>query len=141
MRGKIGSNHCTDSQKSEQAVSNALRNRGIKNRLVRCKRGPYDILCKNGTRVEVKHSAKNAKGVWRFAISRHRELDESEVDFYVLSLTGLAKWTRIFVVLPAPLETSMVQISLRSLFNQHAANIRAFDLIREMEMNNKKRAK
>lgn len=133
MRGKIGSNHLADSAKSEQAVSNALRNRGIKNNLVRFKHAPYDIICKNGTRVEVKHSKRNAKGVWRFAISRHRVLDESEVDFYVLSLTGLAKWTRIFIVLPAPLNTTSIQISLRSMFNQYAGAIRAFHLIENAE--------
>jgi len=94
---------------------------------------PYDVLTKNGLRIEVKDSIRNKRGEWVFNFARHGKLDESEVDFYVLCCRGLSKHYRVFVVIPAPMRLKYKRISLRMLVNQWAKYIANWQQITDAE--------
>lgn len=81
-------------------------------------RFPYDLLV-NGKRVEVKE-AKFSKQCWTFNIHRHAKLDESHVDVYILRLKNVPGFkASIHLIIPAPLKTKVIRISMRSLLTRY----------------------
>ena len=126
-------------RKSEIGVSNWLKNHGIPNRIVSRTRGSkWDILTRNGMRVEVKSSTRNKNGEWEFGIARQGRLNEKGVNFYVLAFLGLAKHTRLYVVLRAPLKKRKLLVTLRSLINKYAVNISDWKRIYRAEVRREK---
>jgi hypothetical protein len=118
-------------QASEYAAYQWLltRCRGTK----RAKYGdPYDAIYK-GCRIEIKCSEFDGKK-WRFNIHRHGKLKEHEVDVYVLRLEGCKIFggkAALHLVLPAPIGSPTVQITLRSLFSRYAQYFNRLDLINQ----------
>jgi hypothetical protein len=128
------------SKKAEYAVTELIRRHcGIRAKAVGGNgkgSSPFDVLTERGVRVEVKDSKRNARGEWYFNIVRHGRLDERQVDAYVFTLRGLGK--RVFVVVPAPVETRSIKMTLRTLVNKWSRYVDNWGLIAQMD---KKRAK
>jgi hypothetical protein len=79
---------------------------------------PYDLLTKNGLRIEVKYSSYNPKrNHWVFNIYRHGVLDESQADFYVLWLEPIQPLLKqhLYIVLPAPVGQKVIKIGPKTL--------------------------
>ena len=89
----------------------------------------FDILVDGSVRVECKDSRRGYGGRWHFPIARHGELNESEVDFYIFALRGMAKRARVYVILPAPIGKTGLCMSMRSLLTRYARFIDNWDAI------------
>jgi len=74
----------------------------------------YDLIVGH-LHIEVK-TAHFSRGLWRFNIHRHGKLKEGEVHWYILRLLGVPGFkSAIHLVIPSPIGTPNVQISIRSL--------------------------
>lgn len=116
-----------ESLHAEKLVAAQIRlHTDLKSKLVGDYNAAYDLVAGN-VRIEVKAAPlKNKK--WRFNIHRHGVVDERDVDVYVLVLEGLMKY-RLYCVIPAPLNTPTLEISLRGLFGKFAKYVGNWDAI------------
>jgi hypothetical protein len=121
-----------ESHEAEDKVYDLLRSNGIK--VIRSNyKSPYDYLYE-GKRIELKHSKGTMRldghTIWKFNIHRHGVLDESQVDFYIFRLENVPEFSyAIHLVIPAPLGSATLEITLRSLITQYAIHFNRFDLI------------
>jgi len=91
---------------------------------------PYDLLVNGEKRVEVKVCFRRDDGNWKFNIHRHGILDESNVDVYVLRLEGVPDFkAALHLIIPAPLGSMTIAISLRSLITRFGRYYNRFDFI------------
>jgi hypothetical protein len=117
----------------EQRTFTVLQRRGL-NPVRESYHCPWDMTC-GEARVELKGS-KFSKGGWAFNIHRHNELDESQVDFYVLHFTDVPEMISrndIFLVMRAPLGVYTLSITPRLLLLKFGKHNNRFDLIRNFK--------
>jgi hypothetical protein len=111
---------------------------------------PFDLFTPRGTRIEVKfspfrmHKGENLRNGkqprWFFNIHRHNNLEESNVDFYVLvcqpnDLTSAVGMDiNIYLVVPAPIGRSTLGISMRTLLMKYGPFVDAVDAIRRFDV-------
>lgn len=84
---------------------------------------PYDLLVDEQFRIEVKCADMQMQDdapLWKFNIHRHGVVNE-RADFYVFRLEHVpfTKYA-VHLLFKAPLETSVAQVSFRSLLNKDA---------------------
>ncbi len=90
---------------------------------------PFDAVC-CGKRVEFKAGTLRNDGTWLFNIHRHGVVNESQVDVYVLRLEDVPGFKyAVHLIVPAPLNTPTVSISLRSLLTRWGRFFNRFDFI------------
>jgi hypothetical protein len=117
----------------EAAVVSWLRRHGVKCKRVADYNSRFDVLTDSGLTIEVKTASlgsRRGRDCWRANFHRHGKLKESGVDFYILVLDESELFScRIFVVIPAPIGSSTMCITARTLLNRFAANINNWLLI------------
>jgi hypothetical protein len=133
-------------RKAEKLIATRLRQAGIPCKLVAADGLPWDIVTESGLHVECKagnfrrgrvvhrkdrKKPKELSSHWQISIARKGVLNESGVDFYVIYLTGCADLRPVYLVMPAPIHSKNIVITLRSLLMQYAGNVNAWHLIRE----------
>jgi hypothetical protein len=131
-------------KRTEGLVAVMLRRRGISCHRVGKVRSPFDVLTAGGLRCEVKAAAfRRSRKAWVVSIQRQGKLDESQVDFYVLSLSvgGLfnrAKHKKIYLVIESPIRRKQIVITLHRLLTQWKNNVGAWSLIKQAERRTKR---
>jgi len=95
----------------------------------------YDLVV-NGLRVEVKEARplKRHKRhtYWQANIHRHGRVKESEVDVYIIRLVGIPEFTAaLYLLIPAPLKTPTLKITLRSLLQRYGVYVDNMQLLGE----------
>jgi hypothetical protein len=119
----------------ERATVTWLRRHGVKCKRVADYNSRFDVLTDSGLKIEVKTASlgsRRGRDCWRANFHRHGKLKESGVDFYILVLDENDLFScRIFVVIPAPIGSSTICITARTLVNRFAANINNWSLIAE----------
>lgn len=86
---------------------------------------PFDLLVNNSLRVEVKYARPSDGWLWRINFHRHGELDETNVDFYVVMLDGIPGFAKkaMFLVFPAPAAVKSMTFTFATLLRKHHRHI------------------
>ena len=111
---------------------------------------PFDLYTPNGTRLEVKWSPfgviarkcsrySNGRRGWQFNIHRHGNIDNGNVDFYILvcqpsqELVKIGFGTPIFLVVQSPITIPVVRLSLRTMLMKWGAKANAVEPLKAFD--------
>lgn len=103
--------------------------------------GGPDTLLVDGARVEVKTAAaRDSRGRWLINLHRHGELDETDVDAYLILLSGVPDRgpMSLYIVLPAPQRVKLLAFSVSSLMRLYAGNIEDWETLKAIAKRAKK---
>ncbi len=128
-------------RRAERTVAQMLRLHGIPCKLIARENRGWDVeTTKARLRIEVKaarllrHRKKNhltRSPFWAVSIARQHRLRE-DCDFYVIRLLG-DDLRKIYLILPAPLRTKMLQVTFLQLLTKYRDNVNAWHLIQDAD--------
>jgi carboxypeptidase C (cathepsin A) len=108
-----------------------LKNAGFSE--IKSAKGRPSVLIVDGVRVAVKQ-ANLSNNLWKFNFHVHNELNESDLDAYLLLLNGVPGCgaMALYLILPAPIGVKGIWISFSSLMRKYRDNIEAWKLLKDL---------